>query len=430
MKNILKTLCVLTCLSVALSSCLNSDDETNTAVYDDMAITGITLGTLNRYTHTLSSYTGNDTIVKTTLTGSAYGMTIDQLNHTIYNHDVLPSGTDLKHVVLSSISTKNNSIATLKSPTSDSIMVITTGDSIDFSSPRIFRVYSSKLDSWRDYTMTLTSNPAAGIAFAWRMTATIAEIAATGLSGKHLVTFGDSIRLVDGGVVVINDMKNGDAAYRLNGQSVERSTDLENWTTVVAGEPHPALQRLVGAGTRELFALGMDGKMMHSSDNGVTWQDETLDDDAALLPVKDMATTAWDYLPVDSADYVLMVGNDGDNHIRVWRKISQYGGPTKGGQWVYMEGFTGLDGLQRTAADATADASEQMPSMACYGDVVLAVGSKKTVYESVNQGLTWYKSKTYALPSALTGEQVLLGSAREMLWLLTDSGEVWQGALR
>ena len=436
MKNFLNTLCVLMGMSVTMISCLG-DGENNTysAAYDDMAITSITLGTLNRYTQTISSNTGNDTIIKSQLTGSAYNLTIDQLGCRIFNHDLLPVDTDLKHVLISSLTTKNNAIATLKSLTSDSIMVITTSDSIDFSTPRVFRVYSSKMDTWRDYTMTLNINPSAGVTFGWRKIATIEEVAKEDWTDKHLVTFDDSVRLVDRDVVVLNGILltgglHGDVAYRLNNQTIEYSTDMENWTTATVDGQPTALQHLLGTGTKEIFALGTDGGMKHSSDYGETWQDEVLADDADLLPVSDMAMTAWKYDPVDSTDYVLMAGNDSSDNIRVWRKISQYGGPTKGGQWVYMEGFSGLNGLQRTAADDSQATDEQMPSLVFYNDIVLAVSSKKKVYESYDQGLSWAQSTKYVLPWSMTGERVLMGTAKDMLWLVTDSGEIWQGTLR
>ena len=432
MKNYLKTLSVLSLLSLMLSSCLGGDDNsTSTVGYDDMAITAITLGTLNRYTHTTSSTTGNDTIIKSGLTGSAYNMTIDQLSCRIFNHDLLPVGTDLKHVLLSSISTKNNAIATLKSKTSDSIMVISSSDSIDFSTPRILRVYCSNLDKWRDYTMTLTANPNTGINFEWRKVSTIEEVANEDWTGKHLVTFNDSVRLVDHDVVVMSDMLltgslHNDVAYRLNGNNIEYSTDLDNWTTVETDGQQPELRHLLGTGTKELFALGLDSGIKHSSDNGMTWQDEPLDDDATLLPVKNMAMTAWKYTPVDSTDYVLMVGNDSNDSIQVWRKISQYGGPTKGGQWVYMEGVSGLEDLQRINGSE----GEQLPSLVFYQDAVLALGSNNTVYESYDQGLSWAQSTTYAFPKSLTGERVMIGVAKDMLWLVTNSGEIWQGTKR
>ena len=78
-----------------------------------MAITSFTLGSLNRYTYSTSSTTGNDTVIKTKLTGSAYPMTIDQMNCLIYNHDPLPIGTDTAHVVCT-VTTKNNGVVTIK----------------------------------------------------------------------------------------------------------------------------------------------------------------------------------------------------------------------------------------------------------------------------------------------------------------------------
>ena len=103
-----------------LASCLK-DNDTSVETYSDTAITAVTLGTLNRYTHTVSSKTGNDTIIKSTLTGSTYRLTIDQLGCKIFNRDSLPLGTDLKHVVLSGVSTKNGGVAFIKSLISDTL---------------------------------------------------------------------------------------------------------------------------------------------------------------------------------------------------------------------------------------------------------------------------------------------------------------------
>ena len=56
MRKIFYMLAVFLSASVVLSSCLNSD-ETEATLYDDMAITSFTLGTLNRYTTITSSST-------------------------------------------------------------------------------------------------------------------------------------------------------------------------------------------------------------------------------------------------------------------------------------------------------------------------------------------------------------------------------------
>ena len=318
MKKLFKPLCVMLSALVTMTSCLGNSDE-DTTVYSDMAITAFTLGTLNRYTHSTSSDTGNDTIIKSTLTGSNYHMAIDQNGYRIYNQDLLPSGTDLAHVTISSVSTVNNGIVTLKSLTSDSIRFFSTSDSIDFTVPRVFRVFPTDMVGYRDYTVSLLVDENAGLSFEWKKVATRIDL--QGWTVNHLVAFGDSVRLVDQNVVTSED-----CAFRLNGTNVERSEDLDNWAVMGTA----ALKQLVGVGTKGLFALGIDGMMKRSEDDGATWQDETLDEDVSLLPVSDIAMTSWDYTPLDSADYLLMVGNDVQSQVRVWRKINQYGGVSKG----------------------------------------------------------------------------------------------------
>ena len=119
MKRVFRIFGALLMMPVILTSCLG-DSTDDTTLYSDMAITSFTLGTLNRYTQTTSSTTGNDTVIKTTLTGSDYKMTIDQLGHKIYNQTPLPVGVDVKHVICT-VSAKNSGWLTLKSMTSDSL---------------------------------------------------------------------------------------------------------------------------------------------------------------------------------------------------------------------------------------------------------------------------------------------------------------------
>ena len=104
--------CVLLTCVATLTSCLK-DDEVDYSGYTDVAITQFTLGTLNRYVHTTSSKTGNDTTVVNTVTGSNYKMTIDHLNQRIYNVTPLPVGTDAKHVICT-IGTKNGGVVALQ----------------------------------------------------------------------------------------------------------------------------------------------------------------------------------------------------------------------------------------------------------------------------------------------------------------------------
>lgn len=407
MKKIFNALYVMLAALLTLTSCLGSSED-ETVLYSDMAITAITLGTLNKYTETTSSTTGNDTIIKSTMTGSAFSMTIDQLGNRIYNQDLLPLGTDLKHVLISSISTKNNGIVTIKSPTSDSIRIFSTTDSIDLSYPRVFRVFSSNLEDYRDYTVELKIDETSNLSFGWKKMDTRADLA--GWSDKHLVAFGDSVCLVDCQVVAKDSY-----AFRLNGTSIEYSDDMTNWA--VMGSDN--LKQLLGMGTKGLFALSNDGKMKRSDDNGATWQEETLDEAATLLPVSDVAMTSFDYAPIDSADFLLMVGTDAAGQMQVWRKINQYGGPIKGGKWVYMP----VDNTNTFVLPQL-----KQLSMAYYNGRILVLGNDNIIYESRDQGITWFASMTYTIPASLTGSYVTMASdSKNRLWLVTDTGELWRG---
>ena len=153
MKRIFQVFCGLLTAGLLMSSCLNSND-TDTTYYSDMAIASFTLGTLNKYLHTTSK-AGGDSVYKTTFSGSAYTMNIDQVNHRIFNTDSLPIGTYVKHVVCTT-TVKNNAVIYVKSLTSDTLTYFSSGtDSIDFSQPRVFRVFSNDGSGSRDYLVSL-----------------------------------------------------------------------------------------------------------------------------------------------------------------------------------------------------------------------------------------------------------------------------------
>ncbi len=365
-------LCALLACVVMLTSCLGNDDD-NSSGYGDTAIISFTLGTLNRYTASVSTKTGNDTIIKTTVTGSTYKMTINQLSHDIFNPKELPVGTDVKHVVCT-INTKNSGVVAIQSMTSDSLRWYSSNDSIDFSQPRVFRVISSDGLAYRDYTVTLNVSATTGVSFAWELAGTID---AGDITTKKLVARGDSISLTEA-------------------------------------------DGTVGASAYEQYAFGDDGLLQSSRDNGQTWQAESLDDDSALLPADGKtACVNWAYAPADDTDYVLLVGTprqDDETSMRVWRKIVPQAG---GGQWVYMP----FDDANHYPLPR-----QEWISMACYDGSVFAIGSDMVLRQSTDQGITWRQNSTYDLPASLTGDRVLMTTDKqERLWLLTSTGQLWRG---
>lgn len=430
MKRIIQSLCMMLISSVALTSCL-SDDDSSVATYSDTAITAVTLGTLNRYTRTTSATTGNDTIIKTTITGSTYKMTIDQIGHTIYNPDSLPIGTDLQHVTISTLTTKNSGVAFIKSLISDTLFYISTTDSLDFTQPRTIRVVATNGMDYRDYTMTLSASTTRGTTFGWQLVRRDDSLA--GWADKHLVSFDDSVLLADHGTIVTDSpflggpalMRIGSDGYAEWASSPEATA---TWTKATDTEgDRPPVTQLIGATSNEIFALGSDGRLKVCTDGrGMTWADEQLDDTPSLLPTTAIAMTSWDYAPTDSTHYVFMAGNSDadDTNDACWRKLSRYhaaGQPTEG-TWVYMP----VDGYNRYALPRM-----EYLSLAYYNNIMLATGSDRRLLASRDQGITWKTSTTYALPAQMGGAKASIATdSRNRLWLVTDNGELWMGTLR
>ncbi|MCR4959370.1 MAG: DUF6242 domain-containing protein [Prevotella sp.] len=369
--------CVLLACVSTVTSCLK-DDEEDYSGFTDVAITQFTLGTLNRYTHTVSSKTGNDTIMKSTLAGSSYRMTIDHLNRRIYNATPLPVGTDAAHV-LCTVSAKNGGLVALKSVIGDTLRWHAATDSVDLSVPRVFRVMARDGINTRDYTVTLNVSSSQGVSFEWQMVK--ADEALAWNEGMRLEVDGDSVRLC-------------------------------------------AKDKIVGRSTTACYMLTDDGRLCCSTDNGATWRDEPLDDDASLLPAAAEAVCiSWPYGPADNTDYVLLVGKPRQEDIgtmRVWHKIESHDGSK--GQWVLMP----FDDDNHYPLPFSNNLT-----MACYENMVLAVDDNKTVRVSRDQGVSWHVNSVYKLPSTLSGSHFTMATdAQGRLWLLTNSGQLWQGKLR
>lgn len=449
MKHTLRMFSLLVTACLLLTACLGDDDDTQVAYTGDMAITAFTLGTIPRYT-TGTTSAGNDTLLRTTITGTVYPMTIDQLGARIYNEEPLPVGTDVKHVVCT-VSTKNGGSVALQSMTSDSLSWFDSKDSIDFSRPRVFRIFAIDGSGHRDYTVTLNVSDTQGTTFDWKRVATgVVGVPASQCASLRLMSVADRLVMLPltgsaddeatdrlRGVMVSQDGQQwtslltlpdqqwqgavalGNALYmKQNGQLLKLGDDA-GWSATPASVTalQPAGQ-LVGASTTELFVLGDNGRLLRSADAGLTWQEELLDDEASLLPAENVATVTWPYGAADNTDYVLMVGNSQQNadQMTVWRKISEHG---MAGQWVYMPvDDSNLSTLPRM----------ENVSLAYYNNMVLAIGDGLVVYESADQGISWKVSKQYALPAAFEGTHcAITAGADGTLWLVSNNGDVWRG---
>jgi hypothetical protein len=384
----IKTIGVLLAAVAVLTSCLNSS-QNEVTLYDDAVILSFTLGTVNQYTHKTTT-AGTDTVVKTTTAGSNYAFHIDQLKREIYNTDSLPVGADARHL-LCTITTRNSGMVLIKSTTSDSLFYYSSTDSIDFSVPRRFYVYATDGSGFTEYTVRVNVHQEEANDFVWQQSDSIAAAAAI----------------------------------------------TPDTTTPALPE---GFRQLIGHSTKEWYALSGDNLLMVSRDNGATWQQEQLDEDASLLPVQDLALVCYPMLVADSTDYVLLVGNRSldaypqESVAMVWRKIVDYSSNAPANKWVYME-----------RDDVSRHMLPRMKNIALtrYDDTILAIGGAgiggatvapwATIYQSRDNGITWKENALYKMPAGFDDSAEKVGfytDKQNCLWLLSGgTGQVWHGRL-
>ena len=191
MKRIIQCLAILFSGTFLLASCLSDDNDNNFVYYDDTAITSFSLGTVNQYLHTLSSE-GEDSVYKVEITGSNYKFYIDQLKREIYNPDSLPAGTDAAHVICN-VGSKNSGIVVIKNVDSDTLSYYSSSDSVDFTQPREFRVYSVGGAYYRAYKVSVNVHKEDPDSFRWN--ALPVEPRFTAMSGMKAVTLNGKVML-------------------------------------------------------------------------------------------------------------------------------------------------------------------------------------------------------------------------------------------
>lgn len=455
-RNIL-TLVLALAAVFSLGSCLGSDDETDVEYSEDTALSSFTLGsTINRYYYVKSS-TGNDSLVKTTFSGSSYAMTIDHQRGLVYNTDSLPYGTDLKHLLVTA-SAYNSGTVVIKDINSDTLRYISSTDSLDFSQTREVRVYSQSGASMRAYKVTLYAHQVPTDTTVWSHVATNAQIGnfnamkAVCLNGNILVIGqnGDKACVYSSGEddgtnwTLRNQELGAEAAsnaivsqgqlFVLDGTQLKSSTDGASFTSVGT----TPLLRLVAASTKRLYALNTDKRLVESTDLGVTWTESPLDDDAALLPTGNIGYTCYPSETSNNADNLLIVGTRGnsenDSITYAWTRIERYGNGDTSYPWNFVD-----DGEYSTMRLPAMQSLVILP----LGDGALAIGgagiygsSEKAfshTYLSVDGGIRWRTDSGYRLPSGFKSSATSFAAtidSKGRIWLFGgQTGQVWRGFL-
>ena len=454
-----RAICLLFAAAITAASCLNSDDDT-VSYYDDAAITSFSLSSAKMTIHTTSSKGEDSTYVEVSTKVSNYNFIIDQLKGLIYNVDSLPVGTDPTKI-LCTYSTKNNSLAAIKSMTSDSLAYFSTSDSIDFSKPRTVTVYSSSGLAKKDYTISVNIHKEKADTFKWKQYPDC-QFAKTAKGLKSFYLNGSIVLLAANGentsvysldaangrqfsslntTLATDAWKNalvkGNTLYVLDGKSLKKSADGQNYDTILDNAP---VQRLIAASTEEIYGLDGDNNIMVSKDNGLTWNADQMDSDSKFVPTDDVSYICIPFKYSANSDYVLMAGNNAkastasDSTAYVWSKTIDKSVDYKENKWTYYNYDSNSKATLKSLNGLT---------LVCHGNYILALGGKglggckaaaySAIYTSLDNGLTWKKNDTIVYPYGfdrnITAMAVCTDNDNYIWMVCNNTGQVWKGRL-
>ena len=478
MKQIKTTYLLIAILLGSLAACSKMDD-TQVTLYDDAAITSFTLGTVNRYVN------GK----KSTFSGSDYLFHIDQVTRTIYNSDSLPMGTDAAHIVCG-LTTYNNSQPYIISTDGTYMTYHSSSDSIDFSTPRTFRVIASSGAGYTDYTVKVNVHKENPDSFVWKKMADIPV-----MNDLRTIMFNDQLYVFgnEGGTTTAYTTDDGsawtpvtlpttadantwqnavatiDSLYIMCGTKVYRTQDFTTWdedNSEVLDEA--SIKQLIGASSQEVYALSTSGMLMSKYSGNLNlgmWipADFESDVNAEDLPTDDYAFTCYPMAYADSTDYVVMGGTKkiGDEwQGRVWRRIVDYSGVGILSELKKLieEAASGSETIsstwirQWTYMERTGNKLYELPALknlqlVYYGEELLAFGGQSydnkitpliAFWRSRDNGITWKQDVNYTMPP-IDGTTQFDNSATSFsaaadnegnIWIVSaGTGEVWRGRL-
>lgn len=361
-------------VSLGFLSCIGSDKEVD--LYDEACINGITITAMNRLEHTIGEDWQNSTYkVKVT---SFPTLTIDQKNYKIYNTDSLPFESVMDRILVSIEKTAYSGAIVIRSIDGEDLWkVYNSADSIDFSKPREIRVLNTDGSKYRSYQVNLVAHQVPTDKILWEQAP-------------------------------------------IDSYPAEEKGDID-WEKAVKDA---GLAKFIGEGIFEAYAFRDDGQIMVSTDKGVTWKEDVMDEDKLLAPVKEFMFLSIPFVVDVEADYQLLVGKTGredeenKDALTIWRKVAEYDDSRRPSKWVYMP----LEDYNKYYLPI-----DEKYSLICFNEQILAV-SNKGIRISHDGGITWKFDKRYKLPYDNLDEIIATTDDEGCIWVKElETGNVWRG---
>ena len=440
MRTYIYTLVALLSVAFALTSCSKNDDDADTYSVTDCYISSFTLGQLRRTVNTKTS-SGADTTYQVSYTGAYYKTKIDQREQTITLVTPLPVGTRPKALIsIGYVGVLG--YASASNP--NSWTVYSTTDSIDFSEPQIFRVYSTDGNSYRDYRVTLEIYDVSPDEYQWSQRAT--AVGLDGVTAQRAVEWNGNLFVA---------AKTGSQVSSLN---VAPSDILSSPPTAVACTgADDADVRTLQIYNNKLWMSTTTGAVL-TSDDGQAWTKiaTSAGQNIQLIAASDEALYAWIEDTTNGCDTIVASSTDGStwDKIALDAPIAQF--PKSGASVSYVQTngnrrvlFAGasaasasttmtwnlLEGSTEgwtlfTDPAATKNVLPKMNNICIVerdGQFIALEQSLDTYYLSEDNGVTWKDSDVLVTPSELKGNIAPMGIAPigKSLWLVVGN-QIWQ----
>lgn len=392
---------------------------------------------------------GKDTTVVKTVSMETVAFTINQVTGEIYNNDSLPFATDVTRVVV------NMSAEGVPGVYVDSTGLyngVTTTDSIDFSSPRKFRVYANNGEYSKDYTVSINVHQVEPELMVWtkyKAVEGVVPVRALELDGKMYLFGMDESGAAVFASTAIDDAEVwacagvvglpadglgtitvfGGKFYAVSEGNVYCSINGESWESVAAGTGAVAI---VGASDEadELWVAGGQGLLC--SKDGVSF-------------------SVTGSLPVDFPLYGVSVASYPLNHnkgiirymlagyttaakdggISVWSKLSSED------EWVCYDNAGNSFPCPALKDVAVVRYDDYLYALGGAGKVGgNDVGAFSSFYVSKDNGIVWKENTSFyqRLPEGLVGKSepfAVAVDSNDYMWIMNagENGGVWKGII-
>ncbi len=449
-KSILQTLVMALTVCLMATSCFGDEEETVTDEY--CYISNVTLGSMKRAIHVTTS-AGKDSTYYTTFSGANFAMSIDQHKLFIQNLDSLPYGSRVDALP---ISMGYQGIVVYKQADDEDWHTFSDKDSINFTKPVEFKVFSSSSLSERKYTMKVNVHQVNGDEFQWNQLKSSETL--NGLTDRRVVALTDKLvmmaRKADGTLACAmrpilaegewtvtattgTEKADPQTLQAIQGSNLLMSTAegaiLQSQNGLDWTELAPAQEGrcLVGASLNHIYAL-TQGTLQCSGDGGRTWTDNALDEEASRLPQSCLSLTFFHQN--NGYDRLVLMGNstaEHDQKAAVWTKAwrSHVEEPTA--QWMYYP----------HSADNNVLCPQMEPLYTfAYDGGMIALGGKsrngshkalQTILQSPDYGLTWRAATGFSTPTELQGttESFSVTVDRDSYIWIVCGQQTWRGRL-